>query len=50
MGARVRARRAGRITHFLRYITEFTRYASVVNRENSTYTKFKTQHIHFEWL
>ena len=39
-----------RITHFLRYISEFTRYASVANRGNSSYTKFKTPHIHFEWL
>ena len=39
-----------RITHFLRYISWFTRYASVVNRGNSSYTKFETLHIHFEWL
>ena len=38
-----------RITHFLRYISEFTLYASVVNRENSMYTV----HVHaatFVWI
>ena len=36
------------------YVTfqEFTRYASLVNRGNSSYAKFKIPHtsIHFEWL
>ena len=39
-----------RITHFLRYMSEFTRYASVANRGNSSYKKFETPHIHFQWL
>ena len=39
-----------RITRFLRYISEFTRYASLVNRGNSSYAKLKIPHIHFEWL
>ena len=38
------------ITCFLCYISEFTRYASLVNKENSSYNKVKTPHIHFEWL
>ena len=34
-----------RITHFLRYISEFTRYSSVVNGGSSSYMKYK-HHIY----
>ena len=39
-----------RITRILRYISEFTRYASLVNKGNSSHTKFKTLLIHVECL